>query len=431
VLHPYTHGELAKQEPAASREDHCTKEQHVSTLEPEQHVSSPDPNGTSTHLRFIEELAGPDDAWITITDAARITRTSEAMARRWVASGRLPIRRQPAGVNQQTRLVRLSDVAAIRPIIDPTAAISDEVHKLDLPSIPRQQAQIMQEHERLLVQVQQEQQAVDVLHHNLHETARQQRQALEDLRHQYSARQDEMQRELTREQQQYDHLAEQVHHQAHLLEQTNQHLVEQEQQIQHDIDLLRTTMMDQLKQVQRTSEQKLSELDQRYRHYTEQMRSEIMSLLQQEQERVHAVLDAMRETLTRLDQDREQLRHELAMQQEALMLQRTQVAELIDQQVREVKTEIEQHISEYVQDKNALHAHLQSIERWQEQQRAQAYQQRIEGQDQLIQELMAQLQEERVARFALSNQLKAVPQQIEALRREIERRDVQAPETEA
>jgi len=100
-------------------------------------------------LRSAEEYP-PGDAWMSITDAARVTRTSEAMARRWVTSGRLPIKKGVYGIPPKTRLVRLSDVAQIRPIIDPTAAISDGTRKLDLPSIPRQQAQIMQDYQRIL-----------------------------------------------------------------------------------------------------------------------------------------------------------------------------------------------------------------------------------------------------------------------------------------
>src|SRR5690348_14966786 len=87
--------------------------------------------------RYVEDLASPEeypgDAWISITDAARITRTSEAMARRWVTSGRLPVKKDAVGIPPRTRLVRLSDVAKIRPIVDPTAAITGEVRKLDLP----------------------------------------------------------------------------------------------------------------------------------------------------------------------------------------------------------------------------------------------------------------------------------------------------------
>ncbi len=103
---------------------------------------------------FVAELADEQDYWLSLTDAARVTRTSETMVRRWVTTGRLPIKQEPVGINQRTRLVRASDVARLRPIIDPTAAITDEIHKLDLLSIPRQQGQILQEHQRLLAFVQ-------------------------------------------------------------------------------------------------------------------------------------------------------------------------------------------------------------------------------------------------------------------------------------
>src|SRR5712691_5552607 len=111
--------------------------------------------GREDLVQYVEELAGPEayppgDAWISLTDAARVTRTSEAMARRWVTSGRLPVKKETVGIPPRTRLVRISDVAKIRPIVDPTAAITGDVRKLDLPSIPRQQQQIMADHERIL-----------------------------------------------------------------------------------------------------------------------------------------------------------------------------------------------------------------------------------------------------------------------------------------
>src|ERR1019366_1591322 len=104
--------------------------------------------------RFVEELANEQDYWMSLTDAARVTRTSEPMVRRWVTAGRLPVRKEPAGINQRTRLVRASDVAQIRPIIDPTAAITDEIHKLDLLSIPRQQEHIIRDQQLLAEQIQ-------------------------------------------------------------------------------------------------------------------------------------------------------------------------------------------------------------------------------------------------------------------------------------
>lgn len=92
--------------------------------------------------RHIEELAGPDDYWLTITDAARATRRQDVSIRRWISKGLLPVKRQNVGLNQRTRLVRASDLAALTPIIDPSAAISTDLGRLDLTSIPVQQAQI-------------------------------------------------------------------------------------------------------------------------------------------------------------------------------------------------------------------------------------------------------------------------------------------------
>ncbi len=128
----------------------------MNTFDPEQRKAE-EKAAKEARMQYVEELAGPDvyldgDAWISLTDAARVTRTSEAMARRWVTSGRLPVKKETVGIPPRTRLVRLSDVAAIRPIVDPTAAITGEVRKLDLPSIPRQQLQIMEDHQRLLTQ---------------------------------------------------------------------------------------------------------------------------------------------------------------------------------------------------------------------------------------------------------------------------------------
>src|SRR5437588_11917105 len=90
--------------------------------------------------RYADELAGPDDYWLTITDAARATRRQDVSIRRWISKGLLPVRRQYVGLNQRTRLVRASDLARLTPIIDPAGAISAEHSRLDLTSIPKQQA---------------------------------------------------------------------------------------------------------------------------------------------------------------------------------------------------------------------------------------------------------------------------------------------------
>ena len=129
----------------------------MSTFDPKQRKDEAKA-AQEDRIQYVEELASAEDypagdAWISLTDAARVTRTSEAMARRWVTSGRLKVKEEAVGIPPRTRLVRLSDVAAIRPIVDPTAAITGEVRKLDLPSIPRQQLQIMEDHQKLLARV--------------------------------------------------------------------------------------------------------------------------------------------------------------------------------------------------------------------------------------------------------------------------------------
>src|SRR5260370_33635498 len=195
----------------------------MSTIPPEQRKAQQDA-GKDDLVQYVVELAGPEDAWISLTDAGRITRRSEAMAGRWVTCGGLKVKKEPVGVPPRTRLVRMSDGAAIRPIVDPTAAITDDIRKLDLPSIPRQQVQIMEDHQRLTKQVQE---ALDASQQHATETrtaleqfaARLQQQE-EDLRRQLSMQRDELQRRS-------EALAEQGRNQAHQIEQNNNPLSEQ------------------------------------------------------------------------------------------------------------------------------------------------------------------------------------------------------------
>jgi hypothetical protein len=105
--------------------------------------------------QHVEELAGPDDFWLTITDAARATRRQDVSIRRWIAKGLLPVRRQNVGLNQRTRLVRASDLSKLTPIIDPAGAISTEQGRLDLTSIPVQQAHIKAAQQQINAQLEQ------------------------------------------------------------------------------------------------------------------------------------------------------------------------------------------------------------------------------------------------------------------------------------
>lgn len=141
-------------------------------------------NDTQPHIaptsleQHVEELSGPDDFWLTITDAARATRRQDVSIRRWIAKGLLPVRRQNVGLNQRTRLVRASDLSKLTPIIDPAGAISTEQGRLDLTSIPVQQAHIKATQQQLSAQLEQLSEAIK-------SNAEEARQALDAQQSQY------------------------------------------------------------------------------------------------------------------------------------------------------------------------------------------------------------------------------------------------------
>src|SRR6266852_3776680 len=362
------------------------RRQQMSTSPSEQRKAEQE-EGRDDLVQYVEELAGPEeypegDTWISLTDAARITRTSEAMARRWVTSGRLKVKKEPVGVPPRTRLVRMSDVAAIRPIVDPTAAITDDIRKLDLPSIPRQQVQIMEDHQRLTKQVQE---ALDASQQHATETrtaleqfaARLQQQE-EDLRRQLSMQRDELQRALEQEQRRSEALAEQVRNQAHQIEQNNTQLSEQGRQHQYEMEHLRAHLLGQLADAQQQLSRKLSEQDQEYRSQVDQ------------------------------------LRRDLTQQQEALVTLRQDMTTLVEQQVREVLTALEQLSRDQAQDVARLHERLEKIEQRIEQvaTRAEAeqaavlgYQKRADVQESRLQDVWKLLLGEIAARQALEQQV--------------------------
>ena len=101
-----------------------------------------DPTKKEVH---VTELAGPGDRWVSVTDASRIARRQEHTVRTWIAQGRLAVNPVRVGINKKTRQVRLSDLAKLTPIIDPDAGIATDLGTLDLPSIPKQQQQVMEQ----------------------------------------------------------------------------------------------------------------------------------------------------------------------------------------------------------------------------------------------------------------------------------------------
>ncbi len=358
----------------------------MTTIPPEQRKAQQDA-GKDDLVQYVEELASVDeypdgDTWISLTDAARITRTSEAMARRWVTSGRLQVKKEPVGIPPRTRLVRLSDVAKIRPIVDPTAAITDEVRKLDLASIPRQQLQIMEDHQRLTKLMQEvldaSKQHTDETHTALERLTTQFQQQDEELRQQLATQRDNLQRVLDQEQQQREALAGQVRDQAHQVEQYDNRLSEQGRQHQHELEQLRTHLLGQLTEAQQSLERKLSEQGQEYRKQVDQVR------------------------------------RDLVQQQEALATLRRDMTTLVEQQVREIFTALEQVARDQAQDVAAQNERLETIEKRMEQvaTRAEAAQvtalgaqKRADDQDQRLQEVRKILQGEVAARQSLEQRV--------------------------
>ncbi len=102
-------------------------------------------DSTTKQEKHVTELAGPDDRWVSVTDASRIGRRQEHTVRTWIAQGVLPVNPVRVGINKKTRQVRLSDLAKLTPIIDPDAGIATDLGTLDLPSIPKQQQQLMEQ----------------------------------------------------------------------------------------------------------------------------------------------------------------------------------------------------------------------------------------------------------------------------------------------
>lgn len=137
------------------------------------------------HEHLVDELAGPEDYWLTITDAARATRRQDITIRRWIATGQLPVRRHTVGLSQRTRQVRASDLAKRTPIIDPTAVITGEEGRLNLMSIPVEQAQ-------LKVGQQQLQQHVATLTEHVEQQGKTFRQALAEHRRAFQQHQEQL-----------------------------------------------------------------------------------------------------------------------------------------------------------------------------------------------------------------------------------------------
>ncbi len=319
-------------------------------------------DGTSQE-RYADELVGPDDYWLTITDAARATRRQDVSIRRWISKGLLPVRRQHVGLNQRTRLVRASDLAKLTPIIDPAGAISTERSKLDLTSIPVQQAQLKASQQELLVQLKDVQefarQEGETLRRMIDEQEQQQRTALEALRTETT----------TRLRQQYEKSEQQTHKLGTALAQQQANTTTALEELAGKINLVMSSLTQRI-DVLHEQEQALTEAWQQ--------------TTQRQQEQI--------ETLTAHLQEEKQVREHLTVQVNQLTEQQAQQLVKYEQEVhlREQLADKVQQLTNQLAEQQVAHVHeVQARERLQQQLAAQQ-----SMHDQTLQQVQTSIQEQ-------------------------------------
>jgi hypothetical protein len=319
-------------------------------------------DGTSQE-RYADELVGPDDYWLTITDAARATRRQDVSIRRWISKGLLPVRRQHVGLNQRTRLVRASDLAKLTPIIDPAGAISTERSKLDLTSIPVQQAQLKASQQELLVQLKDVQefarQEGETLRRMIDEQEQQQRTALEALRTETT----------TRLRQQYEKSEQQTHKLGTALAQQQANTTTALEELAGKINLVMSSLTQRI-DVLHEQEQALTEAWQQ--------------TTQRQQEQI--------ETLTAHLQEEKQVREHLTVQVNQLTEQQAQQLVKYEQEVhlREQLADKVQQLTNQLAEQQVAHVHeVQARERLQQQLAAQQ-----SMHDQTLQQIQTSIQEQ-------------------------------------
>jgi DNA repair exonuclease SbcCD ATPase subunit len=270
------------------------------------------PEDPTKREHHVTELAGPDDRWVSVTDASRIARRQEHTIRTWIAQGLLPVNPVRVGINKKTRQVRLSDLVTLTPIIDPDAGIATDLGTLDLPSIPKQQQQLMGQmaalklemtgelaslgghlrdlagkHEQFAEETQETWQVHQQQYQQLAHRDEEQQQHIQQVRDSLTERLDDLDRslhqELADQQEQHQRLLEQVTSYSRELQQAREDLstlvVETEQ-------ALRQALSDQVGHSEATLRQALEAVRAVSAEATEQVRQNVVGL---EERLAHAV----------------------------------------------------------------------------------------------------------------------------------------------
>ena len=324
---------------------------------------SPEVSSLDDAVLYVEELASADDYWLSITDAARVCRVQDVSIRRAINRKSLPVRRQRAGQNKRTRFVRASDLErAGFPIIDENAVITTEIGKVDVLSIPRQQQQIVQDHQALMLKwnemremlANQQQQMEDELRQQQeHFQAAQEEQtrllataqekigqeqekfqrALAEARQHFTTEQQMLRQDLTQEH--ADALTRAEHTQTDLanlrqgLEQAHSLALARDEQLQQTVSAqqiaLRTgqeeargqlihlaeTQQQALATYQQTVEAALQRVEQEAQQRLGDVEQRVTAGLQQLAQDVDARLINLRQTLTQIQQSHESLRQSI------------------------------------------------------------------------------------------------------------------------
>ena len=351
----------------------------------------------------VTELAGPDDRWVSVTDASRIARRQEHTIRTWIAQGLLPVNPVRVGINKKTRQVRLSDLVKLTPIIDPDAGIATDLGTLDLPSIPKQQQQLMEQITMLQQEVAGE---LVSLGGQLRDLAEKHEQFAGETRQIRQVHQQQLQ-------QVRDSLTEQTTSYSQELQQARQNLsalvVETEK-------TLRQALSDQVGQSEAVLRQALETVQAISAEAIEQVRKNVAGL----EERLVSAVEKRREaheelaaTVTRLhahtDQQFSQIVNRLEPLETTLGQQQDEIQEQVGR-VGQLETELLTQIDQLATQLTGMQS------TWQEklaaaEQEAHQLRRDLDAQGRLQQALQKQLDEERKAREALAKQVEKLLQQ--------------------
>src|SRR6266496_156266 len=379
------------------------------------------PEDPSKQEKHVTELVGPDDRWVSVTDASRIARRQEHTIRTWIAQGKLAVNPVRVGINKKTRQVRLSDLVKLTPIIDPDAGIATDLGTLDLLSIPKQQQQLLAQMTTLQQEVTGKQEHfAEETRQTWHVTQQQcqalahrdeeQQQFIQQVRDSLTERLQELDRslhqELVSQLEQYQCLTEQVTSYSQELQQARQDL---SALVSETEKMLRQALSDQVRHSEATLRQALEAVQQIGAKATEQVRQNVAGL----EERLVSAVEAHEElatTVSRLhvhtDQQFSQVVDRLEPLETTLGKLQGEIQEHVErvgQQITELLSQISQLATQVAGQKSTWLERAQASE-----QEARQLRRDLDAQRSLQQALQGQLNEERKAREELGRQVAAM-----------------------